>query len=873
MYTCEQCNLTFKQKRNLVRHEKSHDDKKFTCSVCNVTFHRAEHLKRHVDKFHSDPKKPNHKCEKCQKVFKHKRSLVQHEQTHDEEKFACSVCNITYTRKSNLNKHMQQKHTDSNKRSKIEEEDEVAEKCHKKKKRKRHARKKVDDIIDEPEEFENEDDESELTHVQRENWGAIKTHSRKGKSQKFINIRWTQDTAPNFSEILRPVFEKSESRFKIQASHGFILRKNADDDESDDEKTFRYFHACENNAALFDQPQPIHNENDFNTFVNDLSEKDHLEFARQERPNSKFTVEKIMNTSFYIYDMSDFPMGSSDTPLPAYFSKCRGLHILRNDDKGRPYSDQKCFFRCLALHKGAKLTKLYTKTQILLRRFMRYTKKPRFEGVRMSDLEACEKIFGVGVEVFEFEERENEAPVLVCRRRSTVKSSKKLQLLSYDQHFCYIRDVNTLGHAFACTKCKKLWKKKFTLNRHEEKCNGTGQRETYTGGVYIPPPTPLETLQKHGLAVDPRETFPFRATFDFETYFEKNNLPVTKNENSKTSFISRHVPLSVSISSNVPGFDVPKFFVNADNNPQRLVDAFVDYLEEISLESFNIMKKKYASVYETLDQMIHDQLENGEQKHGLSAASLKEILDNYLQELPVLGFNSSRYDLVTIKKYLFKKLCAKRKNVSEVDVENDDDDDDEYVGEPVREPVSEPVSVEDDVGDKWETKNGIKFIVKNNNQFKCIATPTLKFLDICSYLSPGCSYSKYLAAFDVTEKKGYWPYEYIDCVERLQETELPPRSAFDSSLKNTTFSIEEYRECQRVWKENGMNNLGDFLEHYNNLDVQPFLSAIAEQSKFYAGKGIDIFKDGIGVPGLTLRYLFKTLESENLKHVYFSLFF
>ena len=66
-----------------------------------------------------------------------------------------------------------------------------------------------------------------------------------------------------------------------------------------------------------------------------------------------------------------------------------------------------------------------------------------------------------------------------------------------------------------------------------------------------------------------------------------------------------------------------------------------------------------------------------------------------------------------------------------------------------------------------------------------------------------------------------------------------------------------------------MKNLWELLELYNNNDVQPFLSAIAEQTKFYQERGIDMFKDGIGVPGLTLRYLFKTLPSED---VYFSLF-
>ena len=120
---------------------------------------------------------------------------------------------------------------------------------------------------------------------------------------------------------------------------------------------------------------------DYTKFMNDLSQKDHLEQARLERPNSKHVVEKITNTSFYIYPMTDFPMGSGETSLPAYFSKCRGLRMLQKDCKGRPYTDQKCFFRALALFQGAKISNLEKKAQNLLRRYMQNSKKGRFEGV------------------------------------------------------------------------------------------------------------------------------------------------------------------------------------------------------------------------------------------------------------------------------------------------------------------------------------------------------------------------------------------------------------------------------------------------------------------------------------------------------------
>ena len=58
------------------------------------------------------------------------------------------------------------------------------------------------------------------------------------------------------------------------------------------------------------------------------------------------------------------------------------------------------------------------------------------------------------------------------------------------------------------------------------------------------------------------------------------------------------------------------------------------------------------------------------------------------------------------------------------------------------------------------------------------------------------------------------------------------------------------------------------LRWSNEGDVKPMCLAFHLQSSFYEKLGLDMFKDGIGVPGLTLRYLFKSLP----KQIYFSLF-
>ena len=53
----------------------------------------------------------------------------------------------------------------------------------------------------------------------------------------------------------------------------------------------------------------------------------------------------------------------------------------------------------------------------------------------------------------------------------------------------------------------------------------------------------------------------------------------------------------------------------------------------------------------------------------------------------------------------------------------------------------------------------------------------------------------------------------------------------------------------------------DFLVWYNNRDVVTFLEAIDKQFAFYKKQNINMFKEGVNVPGLALLYLFNKLPN------------
>ena len=61
--------------------------------------------------------------------------------------------------------------------------------------------------------------------------------------------------------------------------------------------------------------------------------------------------------------------------------------------------------------------------------------------------------------------------------------------------------------------------------------------------------------------------YPYRATFDFQCYLDTTQLP---SDSDKVQWIARHVPLSVSVASNVPGHEQVQCLVT-DGDPDKLV--------------------------------------------------------------------------------------------------------------------------------------------------------------------------------------------------------------------------------------------------------------------------------------------------------------
>ncbi|EZA56769.1 hypothetical protein X777_03234 [Ooceraea biroi] len=73
--------------------------------------------------------------------------------------------------------------------------------------------------------------------------------------------------------------------------------------------------------------------------------------------------------------------------------------------------------------------------------------------------------------------------------------------------------------------------------------------------------------------------------------------------------------------------------------------------------------------------------------------------------------------------------------------------------------------------------------------------------------------------FDLLTRKGVFPYEYVDCAEKLEDTRLPPRESFYSSLTGDTVSESDYAHAVSVWQRFAIRTLGEYRDLYLKTDV------------------------------------------------------
>ena len=285
--------------------------------------------------------------------------------------------------------------------------------------------------------------------------------------------------------------------------------------------------------------------------------------------------------------------------------------------------------------------------------------------------------------------------------------------------------------------------------------------------------------------------YPYFIVYDFEALHKK----MDESQTEELTITSRHVPVSVAINDNLT--NEPVFIV--DQDPGNLNNSFMG----------EIMRRQ-IKIAEATESLYPQPESDEDEKNDWGEKKENPIWRNWVNQVPVFGFNSGRYDINMIKEYFVKNLAI----ISDVDV------------------------------------------AKKENTYMFLSTPNFKFLDIQNYLAPGLSYDAWCRAYGCELQKLAFPYEWLDSFEKLNHIGPVKYEEFYSSLKGgITISQEEYQNFCDEFSKRGCVTMKDWLKEYNLADVKPFIEALEKTREQYYPDEIDLLKDAVSIPGISMMYV------------------
>ena len=193
----------------------------------------------------------------------------------------------------------------------------------------------------------------------------------------------------------------------------------------------------------------------------------------------------------------------------------------------------------------------------------------------------------------------------------------------------------------------------------------------------------------------------------------------------------------------------------------------------------------------------------------------------------MIGFNSGKYDLNMVKEYFVKQISYNKDGECNEDV--------------------------------FAAKK------ENNSMFFYLA---IKFLYVKNCIRPGLNYDIWCKPMGCRLQKLMFPIEWLDCYQKLSH--LCPRSyeKFYSSLKST-ITRDEYGHFLKLFKENDCTTMGDWLRVHNVEDVVPFIYAFKKMTGQYYPDKIDVCKDAVRIPGMSMTYVLnKSLKKNKSLELY-----
>ena len=519
--------------------------------------------------------------------------------------------------------------------------------------------------------------------------------------------------------------------------------------------------------------------------------------------------------------------GSSYIDLPKELKNKNAIINMKNED------NNKCFLWCVLRALNPKDTHperidkdLKSKEDTLNMEGIAYP-------VDLKDINRFEKQnLDISISVLGYSKDERIYPLRISKFTKAKKEDERkhnivLLLIKNgdNSHYCYVKNLSALlssqvnkhkSKLYFCLNCLNGYDDPEKLEKHKEYCS-----EEESIKINMPPPESFIKFKNYLYS----ERAPFVIYADFESLLKP--LDTCKPDPKKSYTLKYNVHKPVSFVYYIKSFneDVYKSklvsYVKENEEDPDTIDVFINWLEEdvkiiaeLGNEKMIITPEEQEQFNQASNCWICGKLLNLQDRvrdhchytgrYRGAACNICNLKYRKPNNISVFFHNLSGYD---------SHLIIKKLNASTGKIDCIPNNEEKYIS------FSKTIKTEEYKNKSGETKNkNFKIVFKDSMKFMLSSVEALvnnlsedDFKNLEKYFTP--------EEIKLLKQKGFYPYEYMDDIEKLKDTKPPPQKAFYSKLTRKGINNYNYKHVLNIWETLKIKSLKEYHEVYNKTDV------------------------------------------------------
>ena len=433
----------------------------------------------------------------------------------------------------------------------------------------------------------------------------------------------------------------------------------------------------------------------------------------------------------------------------------------------------------------------------------------------------------ISISILGYSKDERIYPLRISKKENKRKHNIVLLLIKdgNNSHYCLVKNLSALlssqvnkhkSKLYFCLNCLNGFDTMEKLEKHKEYCD-----EEESIKINMPKPDTFIKFKNFLYG----ERAPFVIYADFESLLKPLETCKPDPNKSYTHKYQKHEPLSFSYF--IKSFDESvyksdkRIYIKENEEDPDPIDVFINWLEsdikiisELGNKPMKITEEEQEQFNKASNCWICEKLLNLQDRvrdhchftgrYRGAACNICNLKYRKPNNISVFFHNLSGYD-----SHLFIKKLNNTMGAIDCIPNNEEN----YIS------FSKTIKTGEYKNKKGETKNkNFKIIFKDSLKFMASSLDALvnnlsedDFKNLKKYFTP--------EQVKLLKQKGFFPYDYLDSIEKLKDTEPPPQKAFYSKLTGKGINNYNYKHVLNVWKTFKMKTFKDFLELYNISDV------------------------------------------------------